>query len=36
MKESLLIISIMLIGSVTGTLYSVSPDFTISYQKQGN
>lgn len=26
----------MLIGSVAGTLYSVSPDFTISYQKQGN
>lgn len=26
----------MLIGSVTGTLYSVSPDFTISYQKQEN
>jgi hypothetical protein len=36
MKESLLIISIMLVGMVSGTLYSVSSDFTISYQKQGN
>ncbi len=36
MKGSLLIISIMLAGFVSGTLYSVSPDFTISYQQQGN
>lgn len=36
MKESLLIISIMLATTVSGTLYSVSPDFTISYQKQEN